>query len=83
MEPVQHAPGKWCYGRSLIVDPWGTVIATAADGESVLAADLDLGRVQQVRRQVPSLANRQPDAYQWPEAERGFAALSGSRAAAR
>ena len=79
----QYLPGKWCYGRSLIVDPWGTVIATAADGETVLAAELDLGRVQQVRRQVPSLANRQPDAYQWPVADRGQAALAGSRVAAR
>lgn len=59
-----------CYGRSMIVDPWGTVLATAPDTECVIEADLDLGRVQNVRRQIPSLANRQPAVYQWPEVAR-------------
>ncbi|MGH2562409.1 MAG: nitrilase-related carbon-nitrogen hydrolase, partial [Thermomicrobiales bacterium] len=59
--------GKWCYGRSLIVDPWGTVVATASDLETVIAADIDQGYVQTVRRQVPSLANRMPDRYVWPD----------------
>jgi deaminated glutathione amidase len=61
-----HPPGKWCYGRSMIVDPWGTVVATAPDTEGVIVADLDLDRVRTVRRQVPSLANRRPQAYAWP-----------------
>ena len=74
----QHLPGKWSYGRSLIVDPWGTVLATAPDTETVITADLDLDRVQHVRRQVPSLANRQPESYRWPEAEIGTPVLAGS-----
>jgi deaminated glutathione amidase len=61
------ASGKWCYGRSLIVDPWGTVLATAPDRETVITADLDLAYLAKVRRQVPSLANRMPDRYVWPE----------------
>ena len=62
----QHPPGNWCYGRSLIVDPWGTVLATAPDVETVITADLDRALLRQVRRQIPSLANRQPDRYAWP-----------------
>jgi deaminated glutathione amidase len=55
-------PGMPAYGRSMVVDPWGTVLAQAADGEGIVTADLDLDRVAAVRRQVPSLANRRPDA---------------------
>jgi predicted amidohydrolase len=62
-----HPPGNWSYGRTMIVDPWGTVLATAPDEPTVISADLDRGRVQTVRRQVPSLANRMPDRYRWPE----------------
>jgi predicted amidohydrolase len=63
----QDGHGKWCYGRSLIVDPWGTVIATAPDIETVIAATLDRSLLRKVRRQIPSLANRMPDRYVWPE----------------
>jgi predicted amidohydrolase len=59
--------GKWCFGRSLIVDPWGTVLATAPDAETVVAATLDRSLLRKVRRQIPSLANRMPDRYLWPE----------------
>jgi len=62
-----HPPGKWCYGRSLVIDPWGTVLATAPDGEGIIVTDLDRARVAAVRRQIPALANRRPDAYRWPE----------------
>ena len=62
-----HPPGNWCYGRSMIVDPWGTVVATAADGVGVASAVVLASRVDAVRRQVPSLANRRPEAYRWPE----------------
>lgn len=50
------------YGRSMVVDPWGTIIAQAADGEGIVAVDLELDRVAAVRRQIPSLANRRPEA---------------------
>jgi len=70
----QHPPGNWSYGRSMVVDPWGTVIATATDGVGVVSATMDLERVQLVRRQIPSLANRRADAYAWPEEA---AALAG------
>ncbi|HET9660807.1 MAG TPA: carbon-nitrogen hydrolase family protein [Thermomicrobiales bacterium] len=66
----QYGPdssGKWCYGRSLIADPWGTVLATAPDRECVLRATVDLDYLQKVRRQVPSVQNRQADLYRWPD----------------
>lgn len=68
--PNQYGPdssGKWAYGRSMIVDPWGTVLATAADGDGVIATTLDRAQLRGVRRQVPSLANRMPERYAWPE----------------
>jgi deaminated glutathione amidase len=56
------------YGNSLIVDPWGEVLARApGGGECFVAADLDLERQDEVRDRLPSLANRIPAAYRWPE----------------
>jgi predicted amidohydrolase len=62
-----HPPGKWCYGRSMVVDPWGTVVTTASDGVGIAIATIEPSRVEAVRRQIPSLANRRPGAYKWPE----------------
>jgi predicted amidohydrolase len=59
-------PGRPSYGRSLIADPWGTVLAQAADGEGVVTAELDLARLEDVRARLPSLASRRPDSYRWP-----------------
>ena len=62
-----HPPDKESFGGSLIVDPWGEVLARAEDGERFIAADLDLERQDEVREQLPSLANRVAGAYRWPE----------------
>jgi deaminated glutathione amidase len=61
-----HPPGNASGGRSLIVDPWGTVLATAPDAECFVAAELDLARQREIRTTLPSLANRRPRAYAWP-----------------
>ena len=53
-------------GRSMIVDPWGVVLATAADGECFVAAELDFAAQDRVRKSLPSLANRRPATYVWP-----------------
>jgi deaminated glutathione amidase len=56
------------YGNSMIVDPWGDVLARApGDGEHFVAADLDLARQDEIREKLPSLANRAESAYRWPE----------------
>ncbi len=67
-------PGNRSGGRSLIVDPWGLVLATAPDDETHVVADLDLGRLAEIRASLPSLANRRPRAYAWPEARMEAAA---------
>jgi deaminated glutathione amidase len=65
---VGEAPPHYSsYGRSAIVDPWGVVLATAPDEECFVAAELDLAGQEHVREQLPSLANRRPRAYQWPQ----------------
>ena len=60
-----HGAGKVSYGHSMIIDPWGTVVARAGDAECVIVADLDLGAVDRVRAAIPSLANRRAEAYDW------------------
>jgi predicted amidohydrolase len=62
----EHAPGIRSGGRSMIVDPWGVVLATAPDTETFVVAELDLDRQAEIRRTLPSLANRRPEAYRWP-----------------
>jgi deaminated glutathione amidase len=62
----EHAPGYRSGGRSMIVDPWGVVLAQAPDTETFVLAELDLERQAEIRRSMPSLANRRPTAYRWP-----------------
>jgi predicted amidohydrolase len=57
--------GRPSYGRSLIADPWGIVVAEAPDEETVIHAEIDRARLEDVRRRLPSLASRQPHAYRW------------------
>jgi deaminated glutathione amidase len=49
---------RLCYGHSLIVDPWGTVIADAPDRECVVVAEIDLAYQDKVRRELPCLGHR-------------------------
>jgi predicted amidohydrolase len=57
------------YGRSMIVDPWGVVLAQAPDTECFVSADLDFAVQDDTRERLPSLAHRRPEAYRWPESE--------------
>ncbi len=69
---VGEAPPHYSsFGRSLIVDPWGVVLATAPDGEGFAAAELDFAAQDRVRGSLPSLANRRPAAYLWPQPTEG------------
>jgi predicted amidohydrolase len=53
-----------CYGHSLIVDPWGEVLAEAAGEQTVIVADLDFERLERLREEFPALANRRPAVYE-------------------
>ncbi|MDH5622805.1 MAG: carbon-nitrogen hydrolase family protein, partial [Gammaproteobacteria bacterium] len=53
-----HADGRATYGHSLIVDPWGRILAEAADGDCFVAADIDPGQPAKLRSEFPALANR-------------------------
>jgi deaminated glutathione amidase len=65
----EHRAGQHSGGRSMIVDPWGVVLAQAADRVGHIAAELDLERQSEIRARLPSLANRRPRAYRWPVTE--------------
>jgi predicted amidohydrolase len=56
-------PGQPAYGHSMVIDPWGIVVAQAPDRETIVRAVIDTDRVAAVRRQIPVLANRRPDSY--------------------
>jgi deaminated glutathione amidase len=53
-----HATGRQTYGHTLVVDPWGEVLASRAEGEGVVLAEIDSARIQQVRAKLPALKNR-------------------------
>lgn len=53
-------------GNSMIVDPWGTVLARAQEGPGVVYGEIDLDYLEEVRRKIPSLANRREEVYGSP-----------------
>ena len=74
-----HPAGQHSGGRSMIVDPWGVVLAQAPDSECHIVAELDLERQREIRERLPSLANRRPAAYRWPGGARGRMSRSTRR----
>ena len=64
-----HENGRETYGHSLIVDPWGHVLAEAGDDDDMILADLDVSLVEKARAQIPALAHG-----------RGFATPAGEAA---
>lgn len=55
-----HEDGRQTYGHSLVVDPWGDILLDMKDGTGVAFADIDLGRIAEVRGRVPALSHRRP-----------------------
>jgi predicted amidohydrolase len=81
------APNIWAMGgkgtvscgRSMIVDPWGIVVAQAQDKDTVITADLDQSFMNGVRASLPSLRNRRPHSYRWPDSDTNAEALRRGR----
>jgi omega-amidase len=68
----EDGEGYPSYGHSLVVDPWGTVVAEAGSGEQVLHAQLDLEQVALAREAIPTSQQRRPDLYQLTARARRF-----------
>jgi predicted amidohydrolase len=67
---VGDAPPNYkSYGRSMIVDPWGVILAQAADTECFVSADLDFSIQNEMRESLPSLRHRRAAAYRWPDSD--------------
>jgi predicted amidohydrolase len=54
----RHNEKRWTYGKSLLVDPWGMVVAQASDGEGLVVGEVDLDLVARVRAELPALQHR-------------------------
>ncbi|MBS0443497.1 MAG: carbon-nitrogen hydrolase family protein [Proteobacteria bacterium] len=54
----RHQNGRRTWGHSMIVDPWGEVLAVRPEGEGVVLAELDAARIAEVRSQLPALTHR-------------------------
>jgi len=54
----RHESGRQTWGHSMVVDPWGEVLAVLPEGEGVVVADIDANRLASVRQQLPALAHR-------------------------
>ncbi len=63
----RHGNGRASFGHSMVVDPWGTVIAQASDGDRVVWARLDPSVLERARRQLPALDHRRPEADTEPD----------------
>ncbi|MBL6863388.1 MAG: carbon-nitrogen hydrolase family protein [Rhodospirillales bacterium] len=50
-----HSGGKETYGHSLIIDPWGKILADGGEGPGVISAKIDMNKVNEVRAKIPSL----------------------------
>ena len=56
-----HDSGRRTYGHTMIVDPWGEVLALRPEGEGVVSADIDTDKIREVRASLPALLNRRLD----------------------
>jgi predicted amidohydrolase len=54
----EHPDNKICYGNSMIIDPWGKIIARASDKVEAFVADIDWDYLEDIRKKLPSLKNR-------------------------
>jgi predicted amidohydrolase len=67
--PCQYgtlAGGAECFGHSLIIDPWGRILADGGNEENIVFADIDLDLVTETRRRIPSLKHDRPFTLEAP-----------------
>lgn len=62
----QHAKTLTTYGHSMVIDPWGTILAIAAEGPGIALAEIDRARLADVRRGLPALRHRR-GVESWPK----------------
>jgi len=62
--PANHPQALYqAYGHSLVIDPWGKIVAAAGTDETILMAEVNLDLVSQVRNEMPLLRHRRPEVY--------------------
>ena len=54
----EHESGRRTFGHSMIIDPWGEILAVLPEGEGIVISDLDAARLQSVRTRLPALKHR-------------------------
>jgi predicted amidohydrolase len=59
----ESLPGRACHGHSMVVDPWGRMLACLPEGVGIAVADLDFADQARIRAELPALANRRADIY--------------------
>lgn len=58
-----HYGARYSYGHSMVVDPWGAIVAQCSEGETMCFAEIDLNYVDEVRRVLPMFSHRRRDLY--------------------
>ncbi len=66
----RHAPDRASHGETVVIDPWGEVVARKARGRGVVTAEIDLGRIAEVRRGMPCLRHARADLLGFEPARR-------------
>lgn len=62
--PARNPDSKYqAWGHSSVVDPWGKVVATVGHGSAMVVAEVDVGRVKEVRKSIPVSLQKRPDLY--------------------
>ncbi|WP_420491379.1 nitrilase-related carbon-nitrogen hydrolase [Neobacillus drentensis] len=56
-------PNNQFAGHSLIINPWGEVIAEAGESEEILSAEIEMDLVKEIRKQIPIFTDRKPEYY--------------------
>jgi predicted amidohydrolase len=66
----QHSEARHSHGHTVVIDPWGEVVGVHRRGTGIVMAEIDLDRVDRVRRGLPSLKHARPDLFDPPRPRR-------------